>query len=150
MGRKEVAMVNKMFSVIKTTELWVVLSSLKTGTFVDWAAAIIGVSPTTSVTTLGKLLKICDYIMTPDQAKGIVSTTDPDPDAGTYSNFFFKKNENGDILIGRIPRDEHDHWSEIYELGSSAVWTPGARLLVQNLCISKLGFIIPRLDEKQE
>lgn len=132
-----------IFSVLAVNNFGVVLMSLNScATFVEWVAALLKVSPNTPITTLEKLIKICNYFMTFEQAGEMIKTVEPKSNiamcADVFSNFFFMKNEDDSISVGCLPRDERDHMSNVYRFSNKTPWSPGNRLLVRDFDIGKL------------
>src|SRR3989344_8286072 len=108
-------------------------------TFVEGAAAILGIGAGTDIVLLGTALIENGHIMTLAQAEQMVEKTERNENTKMrvdgYGNFFFV--ETGDpknpVSVGLVFRDDRDWHAYVLLLDYDFRWHAGRRLLIRNL-----------------
>ena len=121
------------------------LAPARNWTFVEAAAAILGIGAGTDTVPLGKLLIEHCHTITLAQAEEMVEKTERGEEIGMradgYGNFFFVETGSKDpVSVGDVRRDGRGWEARVARLGRDARWYADSRLLVRNLDSSKLCF----------
>src|SRR3989344_3038354 len=115
------------------------LAPTKSWTFVEGAAAILGIGASTDSVLLGTALIENGYTMTLVQAEEMVKKTERHEKTKMrvdgYGNFFFVEtgDEENPVSVGCVFRDERVWRAYVFRLGHGSRWHADIRLLLRNL-----------------
>ncbi len=146
-ARKGLAKAPTMFSAAVTTTLSdgstiTVLTPERSGTFVEWLTAAMGVWPDTSVEAVAQLLRERGHLINSAQVEEMKKRTDRSEKTGMRTDGWgnwLPRTDGDHVTVGRVHRS-HLLWHDYnFGLGGSSGWHPDHRILLCNLDPSKIG-----------